>query len=272
MQAKYAYRSIAEFVRHVTLNSEVHVAANPFPELHRPPLDVSTTDEPDHDERHEASQNAKDIHGKARVEGARTRSDVNIYKANEAAVSEAAAQDNEQVDKMPEGENGRVSSGMVKDVTDVRMIRERVDVHGVVRPMEAPEECAVLRIRPEEVGLLKEGPLNKWWSGQKEWDAKFKRSAARAQRKRTKNEAVAKRILENAREQGLLLVHESLTAGPPPLQPPRLTSNMSTLSSFSRPGRIDNDRRWGPLDLEHENVPLSAIANRRDTVSFSDTY
>ncbi|KZP24716.1 alpha/beta-hydrolase [Athelia psychrophila] len=265
--ASYAYRSIAEFVRHVTQNDAEHLAVNPFPELHRPPLDVglSADVEPDHDGRHEAAENAAAM-------DRRQRSDVDIYKLNERELSAAVGRDDEQVDMMPENGNGDAehvagtqeagSGSQVGDIPDVLMLRERVDVHGIVRPMEAPEDCPVLKIRPEEVGLLKEGPLNKWWSGQKEWDRKFKRSAERAQKQRLKHEAVGKRIMENAREQGLLLVHE---APPERLQPPRLTSNMSSMSSFSRPGRIDNERRWGPLDLEGENVPLSAIANRRDT-------
>lgn len=46
-QAKYAYRSIAEFIKHATSNSPEHLALNPFPELHRPPSEVSTDDEPE---------------------------------------------------------------------------------------------------------------------------------------------------------------------------------------------------------------------------------
>lgn len=43
--AKYAYRSIAEFVKHVTSQSAEHLERNPFPELHRPPSNVSTSGE-----------------------------------------------------------------------------------------------------------------------------------------------------------------------------------------------------------------------------------
>lgn len=151
------------------------------------------------------------------------------------------------------------------------MLRERVDVHGVVRPMEPMEEIAALKVRPQEIGIIKEGPLNKWWSGQKEWDRKYRRSAERAIKKRKKMENEAKRVLDNARDQGLLMVHEELeaqareTLAPP--TPARNVSNMSTLSRKSV-GRIQNDRRWGPLDLGSENVPASAIAGRRDTVRF----
>jgi hypothetical protein len=46
-QAKYAYRSIAEFVKHVTTHDAEHLERNPFPELHRPlskmPVDENST-------------------------------------------------------------------------------------------------------------------------------------------------------------------------------------------------------------------------------------
>lgn len=44
-QANYAYRSIAEFVKHVTDHDEEHLERNPFPELHRPCSDLSESDE-----------------------------------------------------------------------------------------------------------------------------------------------------------------------------------------------------------------------------------
>ena len=40
LQAKYAYRSISEFVKHVTSHSAEHLESNPFPELHIPPVDI----------------------------------------------------------------------------------------------------------------------------------------------------------------------------------------------------------------------------------------
>ena len=50
MQAHYAYRSIAQFVKHVTRNSPEHLERNPFPELHRPPEDISPDDSSDEDD------------------------------------------------------------------------------------------------------------------------------------------------------------------------------------------------------------------------------
>jgi len=141
------------------------------------------------------------------------------------------------------------------------MIRERVDIYGKVRPMEPIGEVAALQVRPEEIGIIKEAPLNKWWSGQKEWDKRYRRNAEKAVKQRRSNLTKATRIMAGARDQGLLLGHEK----PLLSQLHRLASNTPALS-IQKTGKIESDRRWGPLDLDNENVPPSAIANRRDTV------
>lgn len=104
-QATYAYRSIAEFVRHVTHHDKEHLERNPFPELHRPPSDMSTQAEPDHDDRHEATANAKEMAERG-LGTQKLRSDVNIYKMNEQRVVEAVKKDDDQVDKVPETDGG----------------------------------------------------------------------------------------------------------------------------------------------------------------------
>ena len=45
----------------------------------------------------------------------------------------------------------------------------------------------------------------------------------------------------------------------------QVASEMSTLLTRTT-GTIQNNRRWGPLDLETENVHRSVNANRQDTV------
>lgn len=38
-QAKYAYRTIVEFVKHVTTHYAAHLEKNPLPQFHIPPAD-----------------------------------------------------------------------------------------------------------------------------------------------------------------------------------------------------------------------------------------
>ncbi|KAJ6515694.1 Alpha/Beta hydrolase protein [Mycena sanguinolenta] len=137
-----------------------------------------------------------------------------------------------------------------------RMLRERVDIKGEARPMEPQHEMAVLRLEPSEIGIIKEAPTVRWLKGQEEWDTKYKRSAEKAIRQRRKNEEKAKKLIENAREQGLSLVHDMHDTG--------LARAVST-SAHATDGVIQQERRWGPLDLDDERPPPTAIAKRRDT-------
>lgn len=47
------------------------------------------------------------------------------------------------------------------------MVRERVSITGVVREMEPVAEVKILHIDPEEVGLVKEGPVKRYLAGSK---------------------------------------------------------------------------------------------------------
>ena len=140
------------------------------------------------------------------------------------------------------------------------MIRERIDIHGNVRPMEPQSEMPILQVQPLEIGLIKEGPTRRWLKGQTEWDTKYIRSARKAVLRRRKIETKVERLLNEAREEGLFLEGEQ----PPPQ---RQQTTLWTPTSGTVKGNIDEHRRWGPLDLDDEQPPPSAIAKRRDTVS-----
>ncbi|KAG1755513.1 Alpha/Beta hydrolase protein [Suillus lakei] len=134
------------------------------------------------------------------------------------------------------------------------MIRERVDIHGRVRSMEPKEDISALQIRPSEIGIIKEETLLKWLEGQEEWDRRFKYRATKVMKKRKKYEAKANSMIKNARQRGLLLVGESDDL----VERPTVRSNAAH-------GAIQDDRRWGPLDLGDERPPPTAIAARQDT-------
>lgn len=141
------------------------------------------------------------------------------------------------------------------------MIRERVNIHGISRSMEPPEKITALQLRPGKVGVIKEAPTIRWLRGQESWDERFKHNAKKAIKKRTRIEAKAKRLLENAQSQGLVLTQD--------ISKDETRSHSPTSSARLRADGIQEDRRWGPLDLDDERPPPSAIAGRRDTVGFS---
>lgn len=138
------------------------------------------------------------------------------------------------------------------------MIRQRVDIHGRVRQMEAIEDVPCLQLHPDEIGLLREAPARRWQDGQQLWDEKFKSVAKRVQKRRKKHEEEYLKMLDRARELGLRHVDS------------RRSTGTDGSSSGTGVGIIQNERRWGPLDLGDENPPPSAIAARRDTVG--DVY
>ncbi|KAA1466694.1 alpha/beta-hydrolase [Dentipellis sp. KUC8613] len=291
--AKYAYRSIAQFVKHVTMHSPDHIARNPFPELHRPECEIHADEEEevdDYAERRKAqSQHRKyrlhrwkprNSRGEVvRIVGDADGADVRLYKENEQVASQEVEEN--RAERMPgmEEEGEEVPSEQDhaddnQDIPHVLMIRERVDIRGHVRPMEPKHEMYQLKMRPNEVGVIKEAPVRRWLNGQELMDKKFPRTAAHVVRKRRKLVARAERMVREAREQGLLLEHDDKhdkevtqngDAGGESSRPAPKVRFASQNSAFSAKSRIDPDRRWGPLDLAGERAPPSAIAQRCDT-------
>ena len=161
------------------------------------------------------------------------------------------------------------------------MLRERVDVHGKIRPMEPVEEMPVLHIPPGQIGLIKEAPVRRWLLGLGVWDERFKSRSKKVLKKRKEFEQKAEEIIRHVTGQGLVVNTEGDSR--PSREPtgegggreqdevrPTLGSQgkrKSSRSVFTTTGIIDENRRFGPLDLDDENPPPSAIAKRRDTVS-----
>ncbi|KAG5648902.1 hypothetical protein DXG03_000251 [Asterophora parasitica] len=256
--AKCAYRSIAEFVKHVSRYDAKHLERNPFPELHRPPTEILVEAEANVD-NHSSSMNPTSKHSRIPAQSKETwrnrkaahAADVKIYKRNEEIVAEEV--EHGEVDVMPQSRRPSSENSRNKNIL---MIRERVDINGISRPMEPPEEIRALALRPGEVGIIKEGPTRRWLEGQEQWDHEFKRSAKRAMKRRYKLELKAERLIDNARLQGLILTGEAT--------PQELQRTMSN-GYADKLDRIQDERRWGPLDLDGERPPPSAIAKRRDT-------
>ncbi|ESK94434.1 putative lipase esterase from carbohydrate esterase family ce10 [Moniliophthora roreri MCA 2997] len=257
--AKYAFRAIAEFVKHVTGHSQEHLERNPFPELHRPPSDISS-DFVDHEEqrrRGKLLKKHKPTDGQAEgesISSAESLPDVRLFKDE----VEAVAKRTEANQFVPPSQQ---PDGGTKDVPDVIMLRERVDIKGRTRPMEPREEIPTLRLKPGEVGLIKEAPAIRWNQGQEIWDRRFQKRAIKVIKQREKIAKKAQRMVDNAREQGFSLRRETTN----PLQETRNTNTETSTSDNIVDGTIQEDRRWGPLDLDDEQPPPSAICHRRDT-------
>lgn len=152
-----------------------------------------------------------------------------------------------------------MTGNWLQDMAEVLMIRERVNISGKVRTMEPIEDIKCLNLDASTIGIIKEAPAVRWKTGQDMWDKRYTHRAKRIMKKKAKYEAKAEKILREAFDQGF--VHGS--HGVVPQSAENMAGNMT---EEPKDAQIQVDRRWGPLDLDGEKPPVSAIAGRRDTV------
>ncbi|KAH6915136.1 lipase/esterase [Coprinopsis sp. MPI-PUGE-AT-0042] len=251
LSARYAYRSIAEFVKHVTQNDRELVERLPFPEFRWSP----GQDEEDGLQRKDSDKTS------SQQDRERDEKDAGkMFEQNEMTTVNSALSDTEQDEPDNKGIEARLDGGNA-DLERITMTRERVDIHARVRPMERQEDIPCLKIKPGEIGIIKEAPALRWYHGQVKWDEKYKVAASRVVKRRKKLQARADAIVKNALDQGL--IHSSFPDNATNETEEKATGPAATRKSSV--GQIQAERRWGPLDLDDERPPPSAIAGRRDT-------
>ncbi|KAL8865129.1 MAG: hypothetical protein Q9198_009464 [Flavoplaca austrocitrina] len=69
------------------------------------------------------------------------------------------------------------------------MIRQRVDRHGNIFPLGTPSSLPALQVSPNEVGVIKPGPVRKWMEAKKKWDTKFAKEKRKVQKQRIQETA-----------------------------------------------------------------------------------
>ena len=69
------------------------------------------------------------------------------------------------------------------------MIRQRVNRHGQIFPLDAPSSMPALRMSANEVGVIKPGPVGNWLRAKKQWDQKYAREKRKVQKQRAREMA-----------------------------------------------------------------------------------
>ena len=69
------------------------------------------------------------------------------------------------------------------------MIRQRVDRHGNIFPLDPPSSLPALQMSPNEIGVIKPGPVSKWLEAKRKWDTKYAREKRKVQKERAKEMA-----------------------------------------------------------------------------------
>jgi hypothetical protein len=131
---------------------------------------------------------------------------------------------------------------------DNGMIRERVGIDGVVRPLEVEEDLQACCLHPDDVGLIKEGAVKRYMQGKSQWDKKYPSKRIHNRRKRNVKQAAsheAKRLAKMA-----------------------IGKESAQTDSNNPASAVDeNDAVMGTwAKVDGERPPPSSIAARRDTV------
>ncbi|KAI0506057.1 alpha/beta-hydrolase [Xylaria bambusicola] len=66
------------------------------------------------------------------------------------------------------------------------MIRQRVSRHGIIRPLEPAVELPACTLDPNEIGVIKQSPVQKWLEARHQWDTRFASTRAKVHKKRLK--------------------------------------------------------------------------------------
>ena len=67
------------------------------------------------------------------------------------------------------------------------MIRQRVSRHGLIFSLPPESELPALQMPPDEVGVIKKGPVSKWMNAKKQLDGKYAAAKRRVQKQRIKD-------------------------------------------------------------------------------------
>lgn len=161
------------------------------------------------------------------------------------------------------------------------MVRERVSITGVVRPLEPVSEIPCLQIKPEDLGVIKEGPVKRYLAGKALWDKKFKRAYKRVDKEREHHlhrsmREETSRIKRRVKDAALHTVRSrpGEQQKPNDVRPEseiRRTDSPEPMSNGKKDskgkGRSDgeDDRFEGIWQLHGERPPPSSIAARKDT-------
>lgn len=71
----------------------------------------------------------------------------------------------------------------------LNMIRQRVDRHGHVYPLGPASSLPALQMSPNEIGVIKPGPVRKWLAAKAHWDHKYAGEKLKVQKQRIKEMA-----------------------------------------------------------------------------------
>ena len=100
-----------------------------------------------------------------------------------------------RIDKTSKGQVGKAGDPLPPFKN--HMIRQRVDRNGGIFPLGQASSIPALQLSPNEIGVIKPGPVAKWMTAKKEWDSKYLKEKRKVQKQRIKEMAEGYRTFGN---------------------------------------------------------------------------
>ncbi|KAI8955425.1 hypothetical protein F4801DRAFT_327367 [Xylaria longipes] len=109
------------------------------------------------------------------------------FISNSGSDSEEPAPLDKKETELPKSEQPQVGkAGDPLPPFKNHMIRHRVSRHGVIRPLEPASELPGCTLDPNDVGVIKQGPVKKWLEARRQWDSRFGTTRAKVHKRRLK--------------------------------------------------------------------------------------
>jgi hypothetical protein len=230
--AKFMYRSVAQFGAWALAHAQGR------------PIDIPGDDESDTDSVSSEEETSEDGR-RAKQIRSRSRS-----RSRGGPVNGNATQNGSLIPVRNSPSPGTGTVGKAGDPLPPfrdHMIRQRVDRHGDIYDLAPPSDLAALQLSPEEIGILKEGPVKKWLMRQEKWNKKF---------------ASTKRDLQRKRATQLAKGYVGLPEGERP--PPTALAGMRT-KDLPRLEKIKTSwgmMMWSGWGSKHDQIRVSIIFHR----------
>ncbi|KAI1112213.1 hypothetical protein F5Y14DRAFT_275684 [Nemania sp. NC0429] len=113
--------------------------------------------------------------------------DISVISSSGSDSEEPTAPPGKKEEELPKADQPHVGkAGDPLPPFKNHMIRQRVSHHGVIRPLEPAADLPSCVIHPNEIGVVKEGPVRKWLEARRQWDSRFSNARTKVHKKRLK--------------------------------------------------------------------------------------
>jgi len=252
--ANYCYRAIATFIKHITNMPPTAAlqrhkgppAGSPsniiLEEIVASPVASSPLDE----DRPAAPSQAK---GRSSSRPKGFSRIASSFRRGSSKLQSSHVEDESAFEDILAGDPIVYHGSWAKSPEHQDMIRERVSIHGVIRPLEAEQDLPALQVQPEALGTISELWVHRYVAGTEYYEKKFATHAKQ----------IAKR-----RERAIAKLHLRRSSHPRSTEEPEAEVSASS-TGWSLAWALEADERPPPSSLvaRHDMAEARAPAKRR---------